>query len=375
MNSQSKDAKGMSAAPGAASPAASRCLGRRARSGWTRFAAAAVVGFSAVVGCNSVLGIDDATLCGGSTCDGGVSTSLERTAPADVPNEGASGGRASDASAPRGNGELGTPTNIELVPSDDSADPSSSGGSNSGDGNPSDDDADDGNPGNGNPGGGNPGNGNPGNGNPGGGNPGNGNPGSGGASSGGSGQQPPSACADRAEGTAFCDGATRIACGAGGTVTSTLLCPSVEHCSQASGPTCAVCRTGEALCSGAALSVCNLAHTGFETQACAAPDLCNAAQARCEPPVCGVGQMRCDGALLQVCNAALTGFDTVADCISEAACNLDTETCNVCTPNARRCVDSNTTATCDANGQSEVLNECTVLVEECSAGVCELILF
>jgi hypothetical protein len=373
MNSQSKDAKGMSAAPGAASPTASRCLGRLARSGWTRFAAAAAVGFSAVVGCNSVLGIDDATLCGGGACDGGVSTSLERAAPADVPNEGASGGRegASDASAPPGNGELGTPTNIELVPSDDSADPSSSGGSNSGDGNPSDDAADDGNPGNGNPGNGNPGNGNPGNGNPG-----SGNPGSGGASSGGSGgQQPPSACADRAEGTAFCDGATRIACGAGGTVTSTLLCPSVEHCSQASGPTCAVCRTGEALCSGAALSVCNVAHTGFDTQACAAPELCNAAQARCEPPVCGVGQMRCDGALLQVCNAALTGFETVADCISPTACNLDTESCNVCTPNARRCVDSNTTATCDANGQSEVLNECTVLVEECSAGVCELILF
>ena len=80
------------------------------------------------------------------------------------------------------------------------------------------------------------------------------------------------------------------------------------------------------------------------------------------------------GALLQTCNAALTGFETVSDCIAAESCNLNTGTCNVCTPNARRCVDSNTTATCDANGQSEVFNDCTVLVEECSAGICELIL-
>jgi hypothetical protein len=375
MNSRSKDAARTIATSGAV-PRRARRPRRRLR--WLRVAAAGVFGLNVVIGCNAVLGIDEATLCSGS-CDGGVPSSIDRGAPADLPDEGAGGARpnGADASVPLGNGELGAPTRVELVPSAESPDDSGSGNAGSsngsGGGDPANETPDDGNSGNGNPGNGNSGNGNPGNGNSGNGNPGNGNSGSGGGSAGE--QPPPSACTGRDEGTAFCDGATRIACGVGGTVTSTLLCASAEHCSEGTGATCAMCRTGEALCNGAALATCNAAHTGYDVQTCASPDLCNALQARCETTACEVGQMRCDGALLQTCNAALTGFETIADCLSAAACNLETLSCNVCTPNAKRCVDSGTTATCAADGQSEVFDECIDLLEECTSGVCELTLF
>jgi hypothetical protein len=336
-----------------------------------------VLAFAAALGCNSVLGIDEATLCSDGSCDGGV-PSLQGSNPPGAGGASSNGsisdaGASSDASAPlgsssagsssAGSGESGVPTNVMIAPSQS---PPADMGSGSGAGNDPDD--------------------NSGSGNPGGGNADPGNPGSAGSSSGGgsgdddddpppvepptSPPPPPSACQGRVSGAAFCDGATRIACGPAGAVTSTLVCPSVDHCQQASGAICAACLTGEARCEGAVLSVCNADHSGFVAQACSSAALCNVAQARCDAPVCTANQARCAGAVLEVCNATLTGFDSI-DC-SPAACNPTTGRCNLCTPGASRCVGSRTVATCDATGQNEVQTDCGVL-ETCSSGVCQVL--
>jgi hypothetical protein len=349
------------------------------------------VAFAAALGCNSVLGIDEATLCGDGSCDGGVPPIIQGATHSNLPGAGGAAsngtnpgaGATSDASTPRDtpsvSGELGVPADdVELVPSSDPPPTSGSGSGNSGeDDNSGNGNADPGNGNNGNPDNGNNGKGNNGNGN---GNAGD-NPGSGG-SSGGSGAggndpppaeppaSPPSPCAGRANGEAFCDGATRIACGAGGTVVSSLACPSVALCTQASGAVCAACTTGEARCDGAALSVCNATHTGFTVQACGSAAQCNATQGRCDP-ACAANQVRCEGAVLQICNATLTGFDPVVDCGSPGACNAEAGGCNICTPGTSRCAGLSTVATCDASGQSEVLADCGLL-ETCSAGECRI---
>jgi len=336
----------------------------------------AAVGLGAAFGCNSVLGIGDATLCGGGSCDGGVPTVVTEGTPASLPAAGnppAPGGvdAAVPPASPLGSGELGTPADVPLAPNENPAENSGagSGSNNSGAGNGS---------GNGNSGG-NPGNGN----------------------ASGPGEDdpppddapttpppttpppttppptqpppPPSPCDGRDNGEAFCSGLNRIACGPGGSVTSTLPCSSAEHCAQATGPLCAVCLTGEASCSGAALSVCNATHTAFDIQACAGPQFCNAAQARCTPPACQPNEVRCDGALLQVCNATLTGFDPIADCGVATACNASTASCTLfCTPGTSRCVDLTTVATCDATGQTEVVSGCPLL-QTCESGDCQLL--
>jgi hypothetical protein len=76
---------------------------------------------------------------------------------------------------------------------------------------------------------------------------------------------------------------------------------------------------------------------------------------------------------LQACNATLTGYDLVVDCGSPAACNAQTGACNVCTPGARRCIDSLTAGICDSTGQSEVQVDCALLLQSCVAGECELL--
>jgi hypothetical protein len=335
----------------------------------------------AAFGCNSVLGIDDATLCGGGSCDGGVPTTVAEGTPASLPaaaNPPAPGGddAAVPPTNPPGSGELGAPANVPLAPSENPDDNSGSGSGNdnSGAGN-----------GNGN------GNSGAGNGNDNSGSPGNGS---------GSGEDdpppddaptpppaapppttppptqpppPPSPCDGRDNGETFCSGLNRIACGPGATVASTLPCSSAEHCAQATGPLCAVCLTGEASCSGAALSVCNATHSAFDIQACAGPELCNAAQATCTPAACQPNEVRCDGALLQVCNATLTGFDSIVDCGVATACDATTASCTLlCTPGTSRCLDLTTVATCDATGQAEVVSGCPVL-QTCGSGDCQLL--
>jgi hypothetical protein len=340
----------------------------------------AAVVLGAALGCNAVLGIDDATLCGGRSCDGGLPTSVEEDTQANLPGERANPPtpNGSDAAAPPanplGNEGLGAPADVPLAPSENPADNSSAGS------------------GSGNSGSGNSGSGN-GNGN---GNSGSGNGNSGGGNGNGNDDPPPddapttpppttpppttppppppppSPCEGRSDGEAFCNGLNRIACGPGGTVTSTLTCPSAEHCAQATGLPCAACLTGEASCNGAALSVCNADQSGFDILACAGPQFCNAAPASCTPPACQPNEVLCDGAFLQICNATLTGFDLIADCGAAAACNASTASCNLCTPGTSRCLDLTTVATCDATGQAEVVSGCP-LFQTCESGDCQLL--
>ncbi|HTV21401.1 MAG TPA: hypothetical protein VMG12_22090, partial [Polyangiaceae bacterium] len=363
--------------------------------------ASSLVLLVALPACNAVLGIDDATLCSGGGCDGGVPAFEDG---ANLPGAGRGNANSNDAGddATDLDSELGAPG--MLTPGSNGSAPSSNGSSNpetnptpgtgaSGSGNSGSDNSGSGNSGSGNsgsdnsgsnaPGGSDPGADNPGGSNPSGGN-GNGNSGggnSGGGNSGGSNGNPgpgggapseppppPSPCAGRASGEAFCDGLTRISCGAGGAVMGSIACPSADLCAQSSTAGCAACLTGAAVCTGASLSVCNAAHTGFDAVACAGPAQCNAALGRCDAPACAPNQLRCDGAALQVCNATLTGFDPIVDCGSPAACNAQTGGCNICTPGTRRCVDSGTVGICDSSGQSEATIDCTPLIESCSAG-------
>jgi hypothetical protein len=355
-----------------------------------RVGARALVGtvvLGTALGCNSVLGIDDATLCGGSACDGGVPAFVAEGTQANLPGESAANPPASggsDAAAPidaPGNGELGVPMDVPLTPTENPADNSGSGNSGSGSGSSGEGNGS----GDGNSGGGNSGQGN------GGGNSGN-DPGDGDGSDDDDDPPPvdnpttpppttpppaeppppPSPCDGRVNGDAFCNGLTRIVCGPGETVTSTLTCLSADHCAQATGPLCAVCLTGEARCDGAALSVCNATHSGFDIQACAGPQFCNVAQASCSAPACQPNEVRCEGAFLQVCNATLTGFDPIADCGVATACNASTASCNICTPGATRCQNLTTLATCDATGQAEVVSGCPLL-QTCDSGDCQLL--
>jgi hypothetical protein len=368
--------------------------------------------FGAALGCNSVLGIDDATLCGDSSCDGGVPAFAAEGTPANLPGAAnPPGSTGSDAAvpptSPLGGGELGVPGDVPLTPSETPADNSGSGNSgNSGSdnsGNAGSSNAGAGNAGNAGPGSGSDnsgagsgsGDGNAGGGSSGEGN-GNGNGNSGSDPGGGDGSDdddpppvdepttpppttppptqppPPSPCDGRINGEAFCNGVTRIACGPGESVTSTLTCASAEHCAQATGPLCAACLTGEARCDGAALSVCNATHSGFDIQPCAGPQFCNVAQARCDAPACQPNEVRCEGAFLQVCNATLTGFDPIADCGVATACNASTASCNICAPGTSRCLDLTTVATCDAAGQAEVVSGCPLL-QTCDSGDCRLL--
>lgn len=330
-----------------------------------------VLAFAALPACNAVLGIDDATLCSDQSCDGGVPAVSEGVAP-NLPGSGQGngddGGVGGEA-PPISEGETLPPVQGVNTPGaaggtssgsgDSSNSGSGSGGSSSGGPTqpPSDPGGSNGSGGNGNSG---PGNGN-----------GNGNSGPGGGDD--DDPPPPSACDGRADGSAFCDGATRISCGPGGSVAGSLPCPTLAHCTQSTASSCAACLTGEARCTGAILSVCNAAHTGFDTAACAGPAQCNATLAACDAAACAANQLRCEGAVLQVCNATLTGFDPVIDCGSPAACNAQTGACNICAPGTRRCVDSGTVGICDSTGQAETRIDCTPVVQSCVAGECELL--
>lgn len=328
---------------------------RRRRSRVAAARASLAAAFVALPSCNAVLGIDDATLCGDGGCDGGAPAFSAEVAPT-TPGSGADAGL--DEASPSSESELIAP--VQGVNGGDGAG-SGGGGSSGGSANSGSATSEPGGSGSGSSGGE--------------GSSGSGSGGGGSSGGGGDGEVPAplSPCDGRASGSAFCDGATRISCGPGGSVVSTLPCPSVPHCAESTGPACATCLTGDASCSGAILSVCNAAHTGFETTACAGPAQCNAAQARCEAAQCSANQLRCDGAVLQICNATLTGFEPVVDCGSPAACNAQTGACNICAPGTRRCVDSGTVGICDSTGQTETRIDCTPVLESCVAGECELL--
>ncbi len=313
--------------------------------------------FAALPACNAVLGIDDATLCSDDSCDGGVPAVSEGVAPNQPGSGQGSGDDAGVEGASPGSGSETLPPvqGVNAPGATDGSNSGSSGSSNSGSGS--------GGSSNGGPTPPPPDPGGNGNGNS---VPGNGNSGSGGGDD--DEPPPPSACDGRAEGSAFCDGATRISCGPGGSVVGSLPCPTVAHCTQSTASACAACLTGEARCTGAILSVCNAAHTGFDTAACAGPAQCNATLASCDAAACAANQLRCEGAVLQVCNATLTGFDPIIDCGSPAACNAQTGACNICAPGTRRCVDSGTVGICDSTGQAETRIDCTPVIESCVAG-------
>lgn len=337
---------------------------------------------ASALGCNAVLGIEEAELCGGGSCDGGplVSSAAPSLPGADAgggqagaPSGGVSGGQSpsvsrgadvregsaagDDGFSDEGPGGVGGGSEESGAPPDESDDEDSSSGLDVDD--EVDGDADDDPPPV-------PGDGDPGNGTPGGGPP----------------EPepvppppppppPPTPCDGRAVGEAFCSGATRIACGPGGVVASALDCPSQAHCAQGAGPACAVCLDGEASCEGASLFSCNATRTAIETQDCGNAALCNAAAARCEPAVCAPGAVRCSGSVLEACTATLTGFAPVADCGAPEACNAEAGSCNLCAPGARRCLDEVTVGECEATGQAEVPIGCGLL-EVCAGGECVL---
>lgn len=59
------------------------------------------------------------------------------------------------------------------------------------------------------------------------------------------------------------------------------------------------------------------------------------------PPsiVCERGDTRCDGRVLQSCAPNRLGFRTLETCASESLCNLNTESCDPCTPGDYQCND------------------------------------
>ncbi len=341
--------------------------------GATRLLARLAIVLSAS-GCNALLGIEEASLtCAGAPCDAGASSPRGEDR---VPGPGALGSSAIsnggmgplggvgaavdagglDASAPVGaaNGsEL--PANV-ILPNPGGAQTGSA--DNSGSGGPDGDEPNDDEP---NRGGDDTGNGS--------GTPGPATPAAGSGGSTSEPPPPPSPCAGRAAGEAFCSDAARISCGPEGSVASSLVCSSTQHCQQGNGQTCAACLTGDARCEGQVLTVCNAARSGFDSQICGSAALCNAARQRCEPAQqCAPSESRCRGRNLERCNAAGTALEQL-DCGSPQRCNEAAGRCDVCGPGTARCLDSDTVAACDASGATETPIPCGLL-ESCSAGAC-----
>jgi hypothetical protein len=117
---------------------------------------------------------------------------------------------------------------------------------------------------------------------------------------------------------------------------------------------------------------CNELQNGFAELACANAGLCDAIGGACQAPACSPGEARCVGARLDVCNAGLSALDPVADCASPQLCNAAAARCDACAPNARRCANSTTVATCSATGDVETLQGCGLL-QTCSGGECGIL--
>lgn len=178
-------------------------------------------------------------------------------------------------------------------------------------------------------------------------------------------------CVGRAPGASFCEGATRVTCGPDLVTASREECPSVQHCTLATGPECAACLPNEFACSGNTLEKCNEALTDFEVVAVCDEEPCNAEAGACTTFACAAaGERRCSGDRLEECNADRSGFELVEQCGAGLCDPVDLE-CDVCVAGSATCDDETTRAVCSADGRTSSAIDCGASTPICTgAGVC-----
>lgn len=178
-------------------------------------------------------------------------------------------------------------------------------------------------------------------------------------------------CRGREPGAAFCDGATRITCGPDLVTATRVECPSVQHCTLATGPECAACLPNEFACDGNTLERCNAALTGFEEVDFCDEEPCNAEAGACTAFACAEpGERRCSGDRLEECNADRSGFELVEQCDPGLCDPVDLE-CDACVAESATCDDETTRAVCSDDGQALSTIDCGASTPVCTgAGIC-----
>jgi hypothetical protein len=181
----------------------------------------------------------------------------------------------------------------------------------------------------------------------------------------------PDECRGRLPGAAFCEGATRIVCGADLVTTERSECDSVQHCALATGTQCATCLPNQHRCSSDVLEVCDDSLSGWDEVETCTDAPCNAEAGACTTLAClTVGERRCMGDRLEACNADRDGFELVETCDPGLCDPVDLE-CDVCVPGTRTCADGATQRECDEDGQDHTDTDCQSSTPICTgAGLC-----
>ncbi len=182
---------------------------------------------------------------------------------------------------------------------------------------------------------------------------------------------PVTACIGHMPGDIVCDGPDRHVCGADLVTSQVSDCGTVQLCQLGQGAQCAVCLAGQHRCVGADLQVCAADHLSWDQlETCNSEALCNAGAGECTDQVCVAGQARCVGDELEVCNAQGSSFDSVQTCAA-GMCDELAGQCDLCSPLAAICEDTDTRAECSADGQSWQSSDCPAEQSFCiDGGLC-----
>ncbi len=182
----------------------------------------------------------------------------------------------------------------------------------------------------------------------------------------------PADCEGRKANESFCDERIRKTCGPTLLTVETDDCPSIQHCSLATGPKCAACLPNTYQCDDTVLLECASDLTGFVEKADCA-DIgkpCSETAGDCTEYACSAGQKRCgDNDVLEVCNAERSGFVKDEQC-GAGLCDSQNLVCDKCVANSKSCDSGGNQVVCSADGSTETQTACPMDRPICSAGNC-----
>jgi hypothetical protein len=92
----------------------------------------------------------------------------------------------------------------------------------------------------------------------------------------------------------------------------------------------------------------------------------------CKSPHCVANQLSCQGNAVVKCDANGASTTTVTECGSQEICFGSACVPKFCNPGAKSCVDADTLAVCDADGQGLTKSACP-LAQACNGGACKAI--
>ncbi len=182
----------------------------------------------------------------------------------------------------------------------------------------------------------------------------------------------PADCEGRKANESFCDGRIRKTCGRTLLTVDSEDCPSIQHCSLATGPKCAACLPNTFDCEDTILMECAADLSEFVEKADCADEgkPCSDTAGACTQYACNPGQKRCrEGDVLEVCNDERSAFVEDEQC-GAGLCNSKDLVCDTCVANAKSCDTQGKQVLCSADGSTETRDDCPVDRPICSAGSC-----